>query len=122
MTTRSRTLRLAAPATVLALAASCLTASSTAVTTAPRDQPAASAKERRPAVVSQRVIGRSVNGHPIRAWQLGDPDSDITAVVFAAHHGNELAGMTVLNTLRDGNPVHGINLWVVPRWNIDGVL
>jgi murein peptide amidase A len=76
----------------------------------------------KPAVVSKRVIGTSVNDHPIRAWELGDRDAKVTAILFGAHHGDETAGQTVLNTLRDGNPVHGVHVWVVPRLNPDGVL
>jgi protein MpaA len=76
----------------------------------------------KPAVIAKRMIGKSVNGHPIRAWELGEKDADVTAVVFGRHHGNEPAGQVVLDTLRDGNPVHGIDLWVVPRLNPDGAL
>ena len=76
----------------------------------------------KPAVIGKRVIGKSVNGHPIRAWELGEKDAPVTAVVFGRHHGNEPAGQIVLDTLRDGNAVHGIDLWVVPRLNPDGAL
>jgi protein MpaA len=76
----------------------------------------------RPAVLSTRVIGKSVNGHPIRAWELGDRHADVTAVAFGAQHGNERAGQTVLDSLRDGPPIAGVHLWVVPRVNPDGVL
>jgi protein MpaA len=79
-------------------------------------------RQPRPAVLSVRVIGKSVNGHAIRAWELGERGADVTAILFGAHHGNETAGQTVLNTLRDGNPVHGVHVWVVPRLNPDGVL
>jgi hypothetical protein len=74
----------------------------------------------KPAVIGKRVIGHSVKDRAIRAWRLGDKGASITAVVFARHHGNEPAGEVVLDTLRDGNPVHGIDLWVVPRLNPDG--
>jgi protein MpaA len=76
----------------------------------------------RPAVIGKRVIGKSVRGHPIRAWELGEKDAPVTAIVFGRHHGNEPAGEVVLDTLRDGNPIHGIDLWVVPRLNPDGAL
>ncbi len=76
----------------------------------------------RPAVLSVRVIGHSVRGHPIRAWELGDRHADVTAVAIARMHGNEAAGQTVLDTLRDGHALHGIHLWVIPRDNPDGVL
>jgi hypothetical protein len=76
----------------------------------------------KPAVIGKRVIGHSVKDRPIRAWRLGEKRAPITAVVFARHHGNEPAGEVVLDTLRDGNPVHGIDLWVVPRLNPDGAV
>ncbi|HSS68077.1 MAG TPA: M14 family zinc carboxypeptidase [Nocardioidaceae bacterium] len=76
----------------------------------------------KPAVIGTRVIGKSVNGHPIRAWELGEKDAETTAIIFGRHHGNEPAGQVVLDTLRDGNPIHGIDLWVVPRLNPDGAL
>jgi hypothetical protein len=76
----------------------------------------------RPAVIGKRIIGRSVGGHPIRAWELGEKDADVTAIVFGRHHGNEPAGQVVLDALRDGKPIHGIDLWVVPRLNPDGAL
>jgi predicted deacylase len=73
-------------------------------------------------VLSTRIIGKSINNRPIRAYELGDRRADVTAIVFGRHHGNEPAGQVVLDTLRDGNPVHGIHLWVVPRLNPDGAL
>jgi hypothetical protein len=76
----------------------------------------------RPAVIARRVIGHSVRGHPIRAWELGEKDAEVTAVAFGRQHGDEPAGEVVLDALRDGNPVHGIDLWVVPRLNPDGAL
>jgi murein peptide amidase A len=76
----------------------------------------------KPAVIGKRVIGHSVKDRPIRAWRLGDRNAPTTAVIFGRHHGDEPAGEVVLETLRDGNPVHGIDLWVVPRLNPDGAV
>jgi murein peptide amidase A len=76
----------------------------------------------RPAVIGKRIIGKSVNGHPIRAWHLGEPTAPRTAILLGRHHGNEPAGDVILKALRDGPPVHGVNLWVVPRLNPDGAL
>lgn len=76
----------------------------------------------RPAVVSSRIIGYSVNHHPIRAYQLGNPRAAVTAVALGAIHGNETGGTVALADLRDGAPVQGVNLWVIPRDNPDGVL
>ncbi len=76
----------------------------------------------RPAVISHRIIGYSVKHHPIRAYQLGNPKAAVTVVALAAMHGNEQGGLVVLAGLRDGRPIHGVNLWVIPRDNPDGVL
>ena len=42
-------------------------------------------------------------------------------VLIAGMHGNEPAPTAILRTLRDGRSVHGIDLWVVPRYNPDGL-
>jgi hypothetical protein len=36
-------------------------------------------------------------------------------------HGNEAAPRQILTSLRDGAPVRGIDLWVVPSYNPDGL-
>lgn len=76
----------------------------------------------RPAVVATRVIGRSVKDRPIRAWRLGDPEARVKVVAVAAMHGDEKAPRAILDALRDGAPISGIDLWVVPRANPDGFL
>lgn len=83
--------------------------------------PARSLAEPRPAVVERVVIGRSRRGRPILAFRLGDPDATRSAVVIAAMHGNERKPQTILRTLRDGRPITGLDLWVVPSANPDGV-
>jgi murein peptide amidase A len=72
-------------------------------------------------VVSRRVIGHSVRGRPIRAYELGSRVATRTVVALAAMHGDERAGVTILDRLRFGPPIHGVDLWVVPRANPDGV-
>jgi protein MpaA len=74
----------------------------------------------RPAVIAKRVIGHSVKGRPIVAWELGQRAATTTAIIFAAHHGDEHAGTVALDALRDGRAVQGVNLWVVPKLNPDG--
>ncbi len=76
----------------------------------------------RPAVLSKRIIGHSVMGHALRAFELGDRSADVTVVALAAMHGNETGGSVVLDNLRDGSRVHGVHLWLIPRDNPDGVL
>ncbi len=73
------------------------------------------------AVVEKRRIGRSVKGRAIRAFRLGDPEAKVRAVVLGSMHGDERAGMQVVDALRRGRPVKGVDLWVVPTMNPDGV-
>jgi murein peptide amidase A len=74
----------------------------------------------RPAVIGRRVIGHSVQGRPIVAWHLGEPGRR-KVVLIAVMHGDESAPRRVLTDLRDGPPVHDLNLWVVPVYNPDGL-
>ncbi|HEY9291457.1 MAG TPA: M14 family zinc carboxypeptidase [Microlunatus sp.] len=79
------------------------------------------AEASRPAVISSRVIGHSVQGRPIRAWHLGQPGhGNKTVVLIAQMHGDEQKVANILTSLRDGHRIRGVNLWVVPRYNPDG--
>jgi murein peptide amidase A len=72
------------------------------------------------AAFESRVIGHTVKGRPIRAWHLGDPASPVKAVFIGAIHGNEASPSRILEDLRDGAPVTGADIWVVPYLNRDG--
>lgn len=85
--------------------------------------PAATAQasyDDRPAVIEKRTIGRSVRGRPIRAWRLGEPGKR-RIVLVSTMHGNEPHTRRILETLRDGRPIRGIDLWVIPTYNPDGL-
>ncbi|MGL5809743.1 MAG: M14 family zinc carboxypeptidase [Nocardioides sp.] len=86
-----------------------------------RVRPAASeaAGKIRPAVVERRVLGRSRQGRPIRAWRLGEPGTR-KYVLISTMHGDERRTRLILTALRDGPPITGIDLWVVPMYNPDG--
>jgi protein MpaA len=73
------------------------------------------------AIVEVRTIGTSVEGRNIVAWRLGDPKSSRKVVVLAAMHGNETGPSRILYNLRDGRPIRGADIWVVPQYNRDGV-
>jgi len=73
----------------------------------------------RPAVIGVRVIGHSVSGRPIRAWHLGTPGAT-KVVLISTMHGDESKVSDILTSLRDGRPVTGVDLWVVPTYNPDG--
>ncbi len=124
----SRAAVLARPVALALLAAGVATASVTgaappspAVTVEARAVVPSAALRVRPAVVERRVIGESHRGRAIRAWRLGDPDARVTAVALAAMHGDEAAPRAILTALRDGRPIRGVDLWVVPVLNPDGV-
>lgn len=72
-------------------------------------------------VVEVRRLGTSVQGRPIRAYRLGEPGARVRAVVLGSLHGDETAGLHVVDALRTGRPVRGVDLWVVPTINPDGV-
>ena len=72
------------------------------------------------ATIGVRVIGRSVKGRKIRAYHLGEPGAQ-RVVLISAMHGDEPAPRQILDSLRNGPPIHGLNLWVVPAYNPDGL-
>ena len=74
----------------------------------------------RPAVVEARTIGHSVRGRPIRAWRLGEPGRR-RVVLISTMHGNEPHTRGILESLRDGRPIRGVDLWVIPTYNPDGL-
>src|SRR6185369_11192115 len=75
----------------------------------------------RPAVVETKVIGRSVNGRAIVAYRVGDPESPNKAVAMSTMHGNEPHTRRILASIRDGRPVTGVDLWLLPVVNPDGL-
>ncbi|CAA9400972.1 MAG: hypothetical protein AVDCRST_MAG32-2949 [uncultured Nocardioides sp.] len=81
---------------------------------------ATAAYDERPAVVETRTIGRSVRGRPIMAYRLGEPGGR-PVVMISTMHGDEPHTRLILQSLRDGDPIGGIDLWVVPTYNPDGL-
>jgi len=81
---------------------------------------AAAAEQRFGAVIETRVIGHSVKGRDITAWRLGDPRSSKKVLLLAAMHGDEKGAVASLRALRDGRPIDGADIWVVPVVNPDG--
>jgi protein MpaA len=72
------------------------------------------------AVLETKVIGHSVKGRKITAYHLGEPGKK-KVVLISLMHGNEPAPRRILMNLVDGAHVHGIDLWVVPVYNPDGL-
>ena len=77
-----------------------------------------------PHVLESRVLGRSVRGRPITAWHmdnLAEKRQGPTVVLIATMHGNEGATQQILQSLRDGRAINGVDLWLVPVYNPDGL-
>jgi protein MpaA len=66
------------------------------------------------------VLGRSVQGRPIPALRLGDPHGSLKAAVVACIHGNEPAGIRVIEVLHKSLLPAGVDLWLLPDANPDG--
>ncbi|WP_121254950.1 M14 family zinc carboxypeptidase [Nocardioides ferulae] len=75
------------------------------------------------AVVARRLIGRSVQGRPIFAYRLGEPAGKGVpkVLLISGMHGDEGAPRKILTALRDGLPVMGAELWLLPAYNPDGL-
>jgi predicted deacylase len=117
------TLALAAPTASLAVGApgpagaAPGTARAAALRSAPLATAAAAPGD---AVVGSRVIGRSVRGRAIRAVHLGERGAT-KVVLISGMHGNEAAPRQILQALENGSPISGVNLWVIPSYNPDGL-
>jgi protein MpaA len=66
------------------------------------------------------VIGHSVDGRGISTYQLGDPAGRAVLVVGCTD-GDEPAGIAVVNALRRLQPPAGVDLWLIPTINPDGL-
>jgi protein MpaA len=65
------------------------------------------------------LLGRSWQGRPIRAVEVGDPQG-VRVLVVGCIHGNETAGIAVARALERLAPP-GLDLWIVRVLNPDGV-
>lgn len=84
--------------------------------------PPASAAEEEPATNERRVLGQSVDGRDIVAYHLGEPARRgvPTVLLISTMHGNERGTRDILYGFKDGDPVAGVDLWIVPTYNPDG--
>ncbi len=67
------------------------------------------------------VIGHSVQGRPIVAWVLGPSTASRRILVIGVIHGNEPAGLAITRALASRPVPVGVQLWIVPELNPDGV-
>jgi hypothetical protein len=78
-------------------------------------------KRRTRAAGARQVIGRSVQGRPIVATRIGDPDAERVGLVVGVIHGDERAGLRVIAELkRSWADVKGAQLWLIKSLNPDG--
>lgn len=66
-----------------------------------------------------RIIGTSVQGRPIQAIRRGTPGGTVVLVIGVIH-GDEVAGLAIVNHLMSLPVPAGIDLWLVPSMNPDG--
>jgi len=66
------------------------------------------------------LIGHSVRGRAIVAYERGDPTAPATLVVGVIH-GSEPAGLAVIRDLRTTPLPTGVHLWLLPTVNPDGL-
>jgi N-acetylmuramoyl-L-alanine amidase len=108
----------AVPAALVAVGVAALAAAP--ATAAPAGGRAAGDPGADPAVVSAEIVGRSVNGLPIRARRVGSPRASRVVLVVGEIHGSEPAGRTVVRRLRTLHPARGTALLLVDSANPDG--
>ncbi len=67
------------------------------------------------------VIGTSVRGRPIVAWSIGPDTARRKVLVVGVIHGNEQAGLAITSALLHMRVPQGVQLWIMPELNPDGV-
>jgi protein MpaA len=67
------------------------------------------------------LLGRSVDGREIEALELGTAGAPTRVLVVGCIHGNEPAGIEIVSRLEKLDVPEGVDLWVVPNLNPDGV-
>ena len=72
-----------------------------------------------PAVLQRIELGRSVEGRPIEAIERGQRGGQVVLVIGCIH-GDEAAGVDVVDDLESQSIPAGIDLWLVPTMNPDG--
>ena len=66
------------------------------------------------------LLGRSVDGRPITAVEIGDPDTRRSTLVVGCIHGDECAGIAIAKRLISTRPPAETNLWIITNLNPDG--
>ena len=72
-----------------------------------------------PELREQRTFGTSVQGRPLVAYRYGTAGG-VVVLVVGVIHGDEDAGLLIVEALRALRPPSGVDLWIVPSINPDG--
>jgi len=81
------------------------------------------AVDARPASLRSVVLGHSVKGRAIVAYRTGNPSAARRVVVLGQMHGDETAGVTTAEYIKNHVPVaRGSQLWVIATMNPDGLV
>jgi murein peptide amidase A len=73
------------------------------------------------ATEESELIGRSIQGRAITAVRMGDASAEQVALVVGVIHGDEPAGLPVIEVLREHAVVPpGLQLWLITTVNPDG--
>ena len=70
--------------------------------------------------VQRELIGRSVRGRPIYVYRLGQSGGRPVLVVGCTD-GDESAGIAIVTAIRSLQPPTGVDLWLLPTINPDGL-
>ena len=70
--------------------------------------------------IRRELIGGSVRGRPIYVYRLGRPGGRPVLVVGCTD-GDEPAGVAIVRALRSLQPPQGVDLWLLPTINPDGL-
>jgi protein MpaA len=62
-----------------------------------------------------------VKGRPIVAWVYGSSTAPRKVLLIGVIHGNEQAGLAITSAERHQRVPRGVQLWIVPELNPDGV-
>jgi protein MpaA len=73
------------------------------------------------AAVTRHLLGHSRQGRAIYAYETGDPSATRRVLVVGCIDGNEPAGIAIAHDLEALAPPPGVDLWIVPVINPDGL-
>jgi murein peptide amidase A len=78
------------------------------------------------AASERQLIGRSTQGRPITAVQVGDPTGARVALVVGVIHGDERAGLRIVRAIKrrasaQASSLAGTQLWAIQTVNPDGL-